>query len=99
MTLPASTQTIFDTAINDVFQTFEQSITYNSSTITAMITFPSEQEIQNNLINYDAICTVKKSDVTLPVAGDVIIWETVSYRVGQPKDNAPAWWDLEIYKV
>ena len=78
MTLPDNTQKIFETAINDVFKTFQHDILYNAVPIKAGICFPNEVEIQNNLINYDAVLTVKKEDVTLPVAGDVVVWESIN---------------------
>jgi len=97
MAYNSTTQAIFNNAIEQVFNSFEEEILYGDYRTTAIIRRISEDEKQAGLYNYDAEITMKKNDVLIPSNGDEIWIDDKIYKIGKIIKEDLNYWILSSY--
>lgn len=89
--------------LDDVFlntDEFAKAITYNGVSINAIIEY-GKQKTKDSIM-FDAMITVKVSDVAVPVYRDVVVIGSDTYHVFQDNENQPSgdgyMWQIPLSK-
>lgn len=77
---------------------FAQAITYNGTSINAIVRYGEERESDAS-VSFDAVITVKVSDVATPTYRDTVVIGGVTFRVFQDANNQPFKGDGYLWQI
>jgi len=77
---------------------FAQTITYNGTSIKAIVKYGEERESDAS-VSFDAVITVKTSDVATPAYRDTVVIGGVTFRVFQDANNQPFKGDGYLWQI
>ena len=80
------------------FNEFAETVTYNGSSISAVVDYEESIDEQQNSTITNASLTVKASDVTSPTYRDVVVIDSVTWHVRRIVYGDGYIWELDLMR-